>query len=52
MPSDRKQKEGVVTTIRVDKTLRDELKEIREKEESFNEVIKRLIDFFKQNKGN
>lgn len=51
MPSDRKQQEGIVTTIRVDKTTRDELKEFRKQDESFNNLIKRLIDFFKQNKG-
>lgn len=52
MPSDRKQQEGIVTTIRVDKNTRDDLRTFKENDESFNSVIVKLINFFKQNKGN
>lgn len=52
MPSDKKQQEGIVTTIRVDKNTRDDLRTLKENDESFNNVIVKLLNFFKQNKGN
>lgn len=38
------------TSIRVEKEIRDKLDALGKRRESYNEIIKRLIDFYEQDK--
>jgi len=38
-----------ITTLRVSRQTRDQLAEIGSKDESFDQIIRRLVDFYKKN---
>jgi len=42
---------GNITTLKVKKVTRDRLAKIGNKTETFDDIIQRLIDFYKKNSG-